>query len=147
MDRDHAAPYYYFSPAFYQSVLNELPQNSQIFWAEKDEQVIAASIMIYANGRMNYHLSGNREEFNSLAPGNLIMYTAALWGCEHGYKTLLLGGVGSRDDNLLRFKKTFYKGNLDHFFIGKKIIDQEKYNVLTDLRNPSECTFFPRYRV
>lgn len=147
MDRDNAAPYYYFSPAFYQSLLKELPQNSQVFWAEKDGMIIAASIMIYANGRMSYHLSGSLEEYNHLAPGNLIMYTAALWGCENGYRTLLLGGgVGSRDDKLLRFKKTFYKGARNHFFIGKKIIDPEEYSNLTSLRKPPESTFFPQYR-
>lgn len=147
MDRDHAAPYYYFEPVFYRSVLDELPQNSQVFWAEKDEQVIAASIMIYANGHMSYHLGGSLEEFNSLAPNNLILLTAACWGCTNGYKTLLLGGgVGAHDDNLLRFKKTFYKGKLNHFFAGRKIIDQDKYSLLVKMRNTPDNTFFPQYR-
>ena len=147
MDRDHAEPYYYFEPEFYQSLLNELPQNSRVFWAEKDGQIIAAYIMIFANGRMTYHLSGSLEEFNSLAPGNLIMVTAALWGSANGYRTLLLGGgVGSQEDNLFRFKKTFYKGKKNSFFIGRKIIDRDKYETLISLRDPPESTFFPQYR-
>lgn len=147
MDRDHAEPYYYFEPEFYQAILDELPQNSQVFWAEKDKQIIAASIMIYANGRMSYHLSGSLEEYNRFAPGNLIMVTAARWGCTNGYKTLLLGGgVGSREDNLLRFKKTFYKGTADYFYTGRKVIDRDKYDFLMKLRNLPENTFFPQYR-
>ena len=148
MDKDDAEDYYYFKESFYDSVLNDLPQNAQVFWAEKDGHIIAASIMLEANGRMNYHLSGSIREFSSLAPGNLILYTAALWGCANGYKTFYLGGgVGSGKDNLFKYKRSFYKGELNHFYIGKKIYDYEKYNELVELRewveNPE---YFPKYR-
>lgn len=148
MDKDNAEEYYYFKPEFYTSVLEDLPQNSQVFWAEKDGQVIAASIMIGANGRLNYHLSGSLREFSSFAPGNLILYIAALWGCANGYKTFYLGGgVGSGEDSLFKFKRAFYKGDLNHFFVGKKVHDQVKYDALLGLRdeikNPG---FFPKYR-
>lgn len=148
MDKDNAEEYYYFREQFYKSVLDDLPQNAQMFWAEKDGQVIAASIMLAANGRMNYHLSGSLTEFSSLAPTNLLLYQAALWGCANGYKTLYLGGgVGSGEDSLFKFKRAFYKGNLNRFYIGKKIYNQERYDELFGLRtvidNPG---FFPNYR-
>lgn len=148
MDKDNADTYYYFKPDFYVSVLEDLPYNSQVFWAEKDGQVIASSVMIFANGYMNYHLSGSLREFNAFAPGNLILYKTALWGCANGYRTFYLGGgVGSGEDSLFKFKRSFYKGNLNRFYIGKKIYDQEKYDVLLKMRikidNPG---FFPEYR-
>lgn len=148
MDKDDADEYYYFKEPFYESVLNDLPENSQIFWAEKDGQLIAASIMIGANGYLNYHLSGSIREFRTLAPGNLILYKAALWGTANGYKTFYLGGgVGSGEDSLFKFKRAFFRGELNHFYIGKRIYDQEKYDELlglrTDIENPS---FFPKYR-
>lgn len=148
MDKDNAEEYYYFKPDFYASVLDDLPQNAQVFWAEKDSQVIAASIMIGANGYLNYHLSGSLHEFSSLAPGNLILYTAALWGCANGYRTLYLGGgVGSGEDSLFKFKRAFFKWDLNHFYIGKKICNQEKYDELLRLRRDVDNkTFFPQYR-
>lgn len=148
MDKDDAEEYYYFKPDFYKSVLEDLPQNAQLFWAEKDGQVIAASIMIGANGYLNYHLSGSLREFSSLAPSNLILYTAALWGCANGYTTFYLGGgVGSGEDSLFKFKRAFYKGELNHFYIGKKIYDEMKYNELIELRNEIDNPgFFPEYR-
>jgi len=147
MDKDDAGEYYYFKESFYESVLNDLEQNAQVFWAEKDGQVIAASIMLAANGRMNYHLSGSLREFSSLAPGNLILYKAALWGCANGYKTFYLGGgVGSGEDSLFKFKRAFYKGDLNHFYIGKKIYDQKKYDELLNMREPIESGYFPIYR-
>ena len=148
MDKDNAEEYYYFEPEFYQSVLEDLPQNAQVFWAENDGTVIAASIILTANGRMNYHLSGSLREFSSLAPTNLLLYEAALWGCANGYRTLYLGGgVGSGEDSLFKFKRAFYKGDLNHFHIGKRIFDNEKYDELLSKREEIENQgFFPKYR-
>lgn len=147
MDKDNAEKYYYFGSDFYTSILEDLPQNAQVFWAEKDGKVIAASIMLTSNGYMNYHLSGSLREYSSLAPGNLILYKAALWGYENGCKTFYLGGgVGSGEDSLFKFKRAFYKGDLKHFFIGKKIHDQTKYEALLNMREKTVGNFFPQYR-
>ena len=149
MDKDNAEQYYYFNESFYKSVLEDLPQNAQVFFAVKDDAVIAASIMLAANGYMNYHLSGSLREYSSLAPINLLLYEAALWGCSNGYKTLYLGGgVGSGEDNLLKFKKAFYKGELNRFYIGKKVYIPNVYEELTELRADSiyNNSFFPLYR-
>ncbi len=149
MDKDNADEYYYFEPEFYDSILSDLQENGQIFCAVLEEKVIAAAIMLFANGRMNYHLSGSIREYSNLAPTNLILYEAALWGCENGCKSLYLGGgVGSGEDGLFKFKKSFYrKDDLPRFHIGKKILNKEKYNELLSLReNLPESGFFPQYR-
>ena len=148
MDKDKAEEYYYFEEEFYESILNDLPQNSQIFYAVYGNKVIAASIMLFANRRMNYHLSGSIREYSNLAPTNLLLYEAALWGCANGYKTLYLGGgVGSKEDSLYKFKKAFYrKDDMKLFYIGKKVFNQEKYDELVRLSESSSSDFFPEYR-
>lgn len=148
MDKDNAEKYYYFEKEFYTSVLNDLPQNAQVFYAVYEEKIIAASIMLTANGKMNYHLSGSISEYSNLAPTNLILYKAALWGCANGCKTLYLGGgVGSDEDNLFKFKKAFNrKDNTRRFYIGKKIFLQDKYEKLVAIRGETSSTFFPKYR-
>lgn len=148
MDKDNAEDYYYFGEEFYRSILEDLPQNAQIFYAEKDGEVIAASIILATNGYMNYHLSGSKKEYSSYAPTNLLLYKAALWGNANGYKTFYLGGgVGSGEDSLFKFKKAFYKGNLNHFYIGKKIFKQETYDKLLSIRDENiQDSFFPLYR-
>lgn len=147
MDKDNAEDYYYFGSDFYKSILYDLPHNAQIFWAEKEGMVIAASIMLAANKRMNYHLSGSLHEFSSFAPTNLLLYQAALWGCANGYGSLYLGGgVGSGEDSLFKFKRAFNKNELNHFYIGKKIFDHDKYNELVDMREETLAGFFPKYR-
>ena len=148
MDRDKADSYYYFESKFYESILKDLPHNAQVFWAEKDGKVIAASIMLTANSRMNYHLSGSLREFGSLAPTNLLLYQAALWGNVNGYKTFYLGGgVGSGEDCLFKFKRSFFKGDLKKFYIGNKIYNVERYNELIAMRkNIENLSYFPKYR-
>lgn len=148
MDKDNAEDYYYFGEKFYESVLEDLPENAQVFFAEKDGVVIAASIVLSANHKMNYHLSGSLREYSNLAPTNLLLYKAALWGHANGYHTLYLGGgVGSGEDGLFKFKRAFYKGDLHHFFIGKKIIDERLYNSLLEIRGEKvQSNFFPLYR-
>ena len=148
MDKDNASEYYYFEDDFYDSVLLDLSDNSTIFYAILDKTIIAISIMIFANGKLNYHLSGSLKEFQHLAPSNLLLWKAAEWGCEHGLRAFHLGGgVGSEEDSLFRFKKAFYKGDLCRYHIGKKIFNSKKYNKLLEMRSGTiKDNFFPKYR-
>ena len=148
MDKDNANKYYYFNEDFYDSILYDLSENAQVFWAEKDGEIIAASIILTANGYMNYHLSGNRRDYYTYAPTNYLLYKVAMWGHANGYRTLYLGGgVGSECDNLFKFKRAFYTGNLNSFYIGKKIFNKELYDKLLSLRGgANNNNYFPLYR-
>lgn len=153
MDKDNAEEYYYFGEQFYESIHNDLNGNYEMFYAVLNDEIIAMSIMLFGNKQMHYHLSGSMIEYRNLAPSNLLLYKAALWGCEDGFKTFHLGGgVGSGEDNLYKFKAAFNKQSDYQFSIGKEIFDQEKYDELVAIRaqqdpdfNP-ESKFFPLYR-
>lgn len=153
MDKDLAEEYYYFKRPFYESIHNDLRNNYEMFYAKLEDKIIAMSIMLYANGRLNYHLSGSDMEYRNLAPSNLLLYKAALWGCEKGFKTFHLGGgVGSGEDNLYKFKAAFNKVSDYQFSIGKQVFDQQWYDKLVELRRNSDKSFddsshfFPLYR-
>ncbi len=153
MDKDNAEPYYYFKPEFYKSIHEDLKDNYEMFWAEYDGKIIAMSIMIFANGRLNYHLSGSDLQYRNLAPSNLLLYKAAMWGMEKGMKTFHLGGgVGSEEDNLYKFKIAFNRFSDCQFSIAKHIFDNEKYDELVaerasrDAGFDKESKFFPLYR-
>lgn len=153
MDKDHAEEYYYFGKEFYESIHRDLHDNYEMFYATLNGQIIAMSIMLYGNKQMHYHLSGSLMDYRNLAPSNLLLYKAALWGCEHGFKTFHLGGgVGSGEDNLYKFKAAFNKNSDYQFSIGKQIFDQEAYDKLVTIREESDPDFdksshyFPLYR-
>ena len=153
MKKDYAEKYYFFEDAFYESIHRDLKDHYEIFYAEMDGQIIAMSIMLFAYDQMHYHLSGSMIEYRNLAPSNLLLYKAALWGCEHGFKTFHLGGgVGSGEDNLYKFKAAFNRNSDYQFSIGKEIFDQEIYKELVKIRKESDVNFdesshyFPLYR-
>ena len=148
MDKDDAESYYYFGEKFYDSILTDLKDNAQLFYATLEDKIIAVAIMIFANGRMNYHLSGSVREYSSLAPSNLMLFEAAKWGSSQGFKTFYLGGgVGSGEDSLFKFKKAFFRGELHRFHIGRKIMIPDVYNILVEMRTDlPESGFFPKYR-
>jgi hypothetical protein len=153
MDKDNADEYYYFSRDFYKSIHNDLYDNHEMFYAVYEDKIIAMSIMIFANGKMSYHLSGSDVEYRNLAPSNLLLYKAALWGYEQGFKTFHLGGgIGSGKDNLYKFKAAFNKKSDYQFSIGKQIFNQEIYDELVNNRIAENSEFdinslfFPLYR-
>lgn len=153
MDKDNATDYYYFKEDFYKSIHTDLYDNYEMFYAVFEGKIIAMSIMIFANNQMHYHLSGSLIEYRNLAPSNLLLYKAALWGCEQGFKTFHLGGgVGSGEDNLYKFKAAFNRNSDYQFSIAKHIFDQEKYDLLVneranrDINFNKESSFFPLYR-
>lgn len=161
MDKDNAKQYYYFSEDFYDSILYDCKYNSIIFYAVYQDKIISMSIVLLANKHMNYHLSTSDKEYQHLAPTNLLLYEAACWGCENGFKTFHLGGgLGSNEDNLYKFKSSFNRESNYEFMTGKKIFNQEKYEELVDIRKKEilnincknlnlinlNTTFFPKYR-
>lgn len=152
MNKEEATDYYYFNKEFYKSVLEDLRYNSLVFYALYDQKVISMSMILFGNENMHYHLSASDREHQNLAATNLLLYEAACWGCENGYKSFHLGGgLGSKEDNLFKFKKAFNKNSGTYFSIGKMIFNQEKYDELIGIREKDtednvETSFFPRYR-
>lgn len=153
MQKNGAAQYYFFAADYYNSLLTDLNENTMIFYAMKDNRVIASMIIIMAGKNMSYHLGGSDPTYRQCEPNSLLIYSIALWGNEHGYKTLLLGGgLSSREDSLYRFKKGFNERSQFVFHSGRKIFNKESYQQLCDIRNElgnldSDSAFFPRYRV
>ena len=62
MDKNNTDEYCYFSLGFYSSILNDLSHNAEMFYAVKNDRVIAASIILMCKGYLNYHLSGSLHE-------------------------------------------------------------------------------------
>ena len=153
MLKDNAEDYYFFKEEFYKSVCNDLNGHFELFYALLNGKIIATSIILFANKNMHYHLSGSLLEYRNLAPTNLLLYQAALWGYEQGFKIFHLGGgVGSEEDNLYKFKAAFNRNSHFQFAIGKEIFNEKKYAELVSLRMSSDPLFnsdshyFPLYR-
>lgn len=153
MRLDKAVDYYFFGDSFYQSLIENLSDNTEVFYATKDDKVIAVSIILYTNGKMHYHLSGTVSEYRNLAPTNLLLYQAALWGLSKGFDQFHLGGgLGSGKDGLYKFKASFNRQSDNQFSIGKEIFNKEMYQQLVSWREEldpqfdNSSSYFPIYR-
>ena len=153
MKKDNANEYYYFPKEFYESILEDLKYNALWFYAKLNEEIVAISIFLFKNKKMHYHLSASKQNYQHLAPTNLLLYEAAIWGSENGYEILHLGGgLGAKEDSLYKFKKAFNRNEDCEFWIGKRVFNENMYRKLVEIRKESEDnfdirnTFFPLYR-
>ena len=148
MDRDCAADYYYFKREYYESIFTGLKDNYRFFYAEYDEKIIAVSIILMGCGRLHYHLSASRKEYQRYAPTNLLLWEVCKFGIENGYGSFHLGGgVGSKEDSLYKFKKAFNRNENKRFAIGRTVFNIETYDALVKSREKIENPgFFPLYR-
>jgi hypothetical protein len=153
MARDNASGYYYFNGKFFETTLEDLKENSLIFAASSGDSVIAAALVIFSDDLAHIHFAASDSQFSFMRPNNLLFYEIALWASRQGKKILHIGGGASGDeDDLLRFKKTFSKGNRLSFCVGRRVYDKEAYDELVRLRQENDKSFdpgtkyYPKYR-
>ncbi|MGI6439062.1 MAG: GNAT family N-acetyltransferase [Sphaerochaetaceae bacterium] len=142
----NASEYYYFSSEFFRQIFIELPNNTQLFYARSEDNIVAMAIILYANNKAHYHFSCSTKEGQRLAATNLLLVRVAEWCNEQSIHSLHLGGGvgGSNSDSLFSFKKSFNKNSYNPYSVGKLIVDHNLYNRFSE--GCEETGFFPKYR-
>jgi hypothetical protein len=146
MEQNAAKQYYFFAKPFYENILQNLKDNALLFYARKEDTIIAMAIILFDNGHAHYHLSCTDYQYRSLAPMNLLLYKVALWCLDNNITLLHLGGGvgGSKTDSLFEFKKSFNRYDENKYCVGKYIVDKERYELNT--KDYPDTDFFPNYR-
>jgi Acetyltransferase (GNAT) domain len=155
MNRVVAKESYYFDRNYFLELL-KLKDKLSLGIVELEHKVICASLFFESCGIVQAHLGGTRTEFLKYSPFNLLLHYVRLWAKERGNVFLHLGGGvgGSKEDRLYIFKSGFSRQR-HSFRTARFILDQKKYNYLTELRAKSlsiapekllESQFFPAYR-
>lgn len=138
---DYIMPDDYYNELF--GIRNGIVFNA---YAEYDGKVISSALFLGKNKKAYYHLSGSDDEYAHLGSMKVVLYVVACYLQGLGYDTLDLGGgVKSRDDSLLAFKKRFTKEDVTPFYVLDKVYDQDAYDELSKGIEPS-VDFFPAYR-
>ena len=140
MAKNHADEYYTFQREYFES-LKQLDGNACIFYAMLDGEPISASIMLFNDRYIHYHLSGTHTKYKQYAPGNLLLYEAACWASEKKIQKFHLGGGMTSNDSLFNFKKQFNKFGRAPFVVGRTIFDLNKYDELRRLRKELDSDF------
>lgn len=150
MDRRNAEDEYYFSKEFYEKI-NTMKGNFVYFHVLLDEKIISTELVIMDKRNMYSYLGGTYNDYFSYHPNHFIKYHIIKWGVEHGYKNFVLGGGYGTNDGIFNFKKGFAPEGIVQFYTGQKILNEELYNELTDMRikeglQTEGNMYFPLYR-
>lgn len=129
MYRLNAEKSYFFSDNYYKEFIKQLAGKAFLGTVRKDDQLICAALFMYSEQYGHYHLEGSNRNYSSLGANNLLLWETALEMHDRGIKEFHLGGGfdSSEDNSLLKFKKGFSNHYKD-FYIGKTILNEEKYN-------------------
>ena len=152
MDRNNADEMYYFSDDYYDILEKELSPFILEAQLHYEGEIIASELYFIAGDILNAHLLGSNEKMLELAAGGLLEAKAAQWGKEHGYRYIHHGGGRSSDpeDSLYKYKKKFGKNTDFDFYVGRKVWNQDVYDVLVGKRMEQGAIedegFFPKYR-
>lgn len=154
MDRVNAKEEYYFTKEYFYNLLKSNSYNTQLIFATLKEtgEIISGALFINATNKViQYHLSGTANKYLYLTPIRLFIDEIRIKANENNYNFLNLGGgLGSKDDNLFRFKSSF-SNEYKMFKTWKYIVNKSAYEELCNTKNISIDEelykgFFPAYR-
>ncbi|MBO0330194.1 peptidoglycan bridge formation glycyltransferase FemA/FemB family protein [[Muricauda] lutisoli] len=149
MDRVNAKPMYYFDDEYFRVIAKSNSFHTETLLAVHNEtrEVMGASMFIYKNSVVHYHLSGTKTEYLPLMPTKLLIDEMRIKASKMGLSHFNLGGgLSSANDSLLHFKSSFSK-DMSDFYVWKLIVNPEVYNKLTkELHTQQNSDFFPLYR-
>jgi FemAB-related protein (PEP-CTERM system-associated) len=77
----------------------------QLLLAEHDGNIIGGMILFVSGTTLRYAYGASSEAHLHLAPNNLLMWTAIVWGCEHGCQILDMGRTARENAGLMEFKR------------------------------------------
>ena len=148
MDRNEASNFYYFPLKYFEDLNKEFNENILLINIFNDNELIASGYYFVYGKYMHAHLSGTIKKYLKLSPAYMIRYAATIWGKENGYEMIHGGGgvTTKEDDSLFIFKKRFSQKTEFDFYLGKRIINKEVYDLLIEINKNENENYFPLYR-
>lgn len=151
MDSNKAKEIYYFTKEFFKTI-NNMKENYIYIHILHEGKIISTELVLYGPENCYSFLGGTNPDYLKLQPNSLLKYEIIKWAKTKGLKRFILGGGYGINDGIFKYKKSFAPNGINDFYVGKKIIDETKYNKLLSLRqheisDQDNITFFPGYRV
>ena len=148
MARNHADSFYFFDREYFNRCLQCLRDNIVLVNALYEGAVISSEFFFVWGKYIHSHLSGTLNSFLNLSPDYVIMYGIMEWGKRKGYHFIHTGGGTSNDPEnpLYLFKKKFARNTDFDFYIGRRVWNQDIYDMLCGMTGQNDTGFFPAYR-
>ncbi len=156
MKRHNAASYYFFSRAFFETLVRNLRGHFSFFHVVHEGRVVSSELVLLSRSHAYFFLGGTLADAFELRPNELLQVETFLWCRDAGKKALVLGGGYRGSEGLLKYKRGFAPGGEVPFRIGMKVHDPATAaRLLEDRRRweqahgrtwEPEAGFFPPYR-
>jgi len=144
----HVSDYYIFDLEFLKKGFISLSGKEFIINAIYEDQIISSAIILNYGDYIHYHLAAHNPEFYYLNASSLMFYHLCLWGKTNNKKQFHLGGAFT--EGLFDFKKQFTRNGFCDFYVGKKIRNEEVYNIIVNKKlqegSIKDMSYFPLYR-
>lgn len=152
MDRRQADDGYYFSDAFFESIVRELEGRFVFFHAMHEQRVVSTELVLLSRHSVYSFLGGTNSDNFHLRPNDLLKFEIIKWAKRSGYAQFVLGGGAAESDGIFRYKRSFAPSGMRSFKTVAKVFDEEALQRLVKSRsvaNPGWLPspgFFPPYR-
>lgn len=147
MDRLGAAAGYRFGRGDFEALRAAVGDDLHLATVVRGGEVVAGCFLLERCGIVQLHLGGTRDGSLHLNADKVEVDAVRRWAKARGASALHLGGgLGGREDSLLRFKSGFSKDRRA-FFTWHLVLDREREEALTAGRGGGRADgFFPAYR-
>ena len=106
------------STKYYKILFEALyPNNLKILFAEYDGRLIAGAIFPYFEDRIYYWDGASHQEYNKVAPNNLIQWHLIEWAVENRFKVYDM--IGANIPSIAKFKASFGGDRIGYFYVYK----------------------------
>jgi FemAB-related protein (PEP-CTERM system-associated) len=80
-------------------------RSMQLLLADHQGKVIAGMVLLAAGSTIRYAYGASDDRYLSLAPNNLLMWTAIEMGCRQGFRTFDMGRTARDNEGLMEYKR------------------------------------------
>lgn len=152
MERNNAKDIYFFSKQYFESIIYSNPDNFAIAVSYKENVAVSVELIIINATTLYAFLGGTRAQYFECRPNDFLRVEILKWAVKKEKKFYVLGGGQKDNDGLYKSKKVFFPKDEDViFYTGRKIINKEVYNLLSEIaptteENEATYDYFPAYR-
>ena len=130
MKQKKADDNYFFTKNYFDNLYNKIHSHLILYLIYSDNKLCGGLLALKYKSYINVHLSANNEDGLKINSGYLLRNEIIKDYVESKFLINFGGGLSNSDeDNLLKFKMQFSK-NLEDYYMGKVIINTNKYNEL-----------------
>ena len=120
---------------------------------------VSSELLLISKDTIYSFLGGTNEKYFDKRPNDFLKVQAINWARNKSKDYYVLGGGYGFEDGIFKYKKSFFPNDVVKFYTGRKVVDENQYNVLINKYNNSrinrgleiieieKTNFFPLYNL